>query len=67
MKVGKGKGVFGEILGVHHQKIYIFDDRVILGGANLSKNYFLNRRDRYLSINSRELSDYLFDYIQILS
>jgi CDP-diacylglycerol--glycerol-3-phosphate 3-phosphatidyltransferase len=53
VKVGKGKGVFGEILGVHHQKIYIFDDRVILGGANLSKNYFLNRRDRYLSIHSQ--------------
>jgi len=39
----------------------------VLGGANLSKNYFLNRKDRYLSILSPELSDYLFDYLQILS
>jgi CDP-diacylglycerol--glycerol-3-phosphate 3-phosphatidyltransferase len=45
-------GVLGEILGVHHQKIYIFDDRLIIGGANLSKNYFLNRKDRYLMIRN---------------
>ena len=51
-KVGSGKGVLGEVLGVHHQKIYIFDDRVVLTGANLSKNYFLNRRDRVISIDS---------------
>jgi CDP-diacylglycerol--glycerol-3-phosphate 3-phosphatidyltransferase len=52
LRLGQMKGVLGEVLGVHHQKIYIFDDRVILGGANLSKNYFLNRKDRYMSINS---------------
>ena len=40
--------VLGEIAGVHHQKIYIFDNSVILGGANLSHNYFLNRKDRYI-------------------
>lgn len=49
-KIGSGKGVVGEVLGVHHQKIYLFDDRVMLSGANLSKNYFLNRKDRILSI-----------------
>lgn len=49
-KIGSGKGVVGEVLGVHHQKIYLFDDRVVLSGANLSKNYFLNRKDRVLSI-----------------
>lgn len=67
LRVGSGKGVAGEVLGVHHQKIYIFDDRVVMGGANLSKNYFLNRKDRYLSIRSQQLSDFLFDYLQILS
>lgn len=66
-KVGKGKGVIGEVLGVHHQKIYIFDDRVVLTGANLSKNYFLNRRDRAMSIDSPELSDYLYEYLQIMA
>ena len=67
MKVGRGSGVLGEVLGVHHQKIYLCDDRVIMGGANLSHNYFLNRRDRYLCIHSPEFSDYLFEYIRILA
>lgn len=39
--------LFGEISGVHHQKIAVFDDTVIIGGANLSHNYFVNRKDRY--------------------
>jgi hypothetical protein len=38
-----------------------------MGGANLSKNYFLNRKDRYICIHSPELSDYLFEYLMILS
>jgi CDP-diacylglycerol--glycerol-3-phosphate 3-phosphatidyltransferase len=42
--------LFGEISGVHHQKIALFDDTVIIGGANLSHNYFLNRRDRYMKL-----------------
>lgn len=67
LKAGYGKGVIGEVLGVHHQKIYIFDDRVVLTGANLSKNYFLNRRDRCISIESPELSDYLYEYLQIIA
>jgi CDP-diacylglycerol--glycerol-3-phosphate 3-phosphatidyltransferase len=67
LQIGNGRGVVGEVLAVHHQKVYIFDDRVVMGGANLSKNYFLNRKDRYISISSSELSDYLFDYLQVLA
>ena len=67
LKIGYGKGVIGQVLGVHHQKIYIFDDRVVLTGANLSKNYFLNRRDRYIYIDSPELTDYLFEYLQVIT
>ena len=52
---------------MHHQKIYIIDDRVILSGANLSKNYFLNRKDRALMIDNPDLSDYLFEYVRILA
>jgi phosphatidylserine/phosphatidylglycerophosphate/cardiolipin synthase-like enzyme len=44
-------GVLGEIIGVHHQKMAIFDDRIIIGGANMSQSYFLNRKDRYLEFN----------------
>lgn len=48
--------------------MYIFDDRVIIGGANLSKNYFLNRKDRYYVIkNCTGLADYLFDYLSTLA
>ena len=42
------KGVVGEISGVHHQKFAIFDNKVIVGGANMSQSYFLNRKDRYM-------------------
>jgi len=38
-----------ELLGVFHVKAYIIDDELILSGANLSQDYFTNRRDRYLS------------------
>jgi phosphatidylserine/phosphatidylglycerophosphate/cardiolipin synthase-like enzyme len=43
-----GNKILGEVAGVHHQKIAIFDNNIIIGGANLSHNYFLNRRDRYM-------------------
>ncbi len=32
-----------EIFGVHHIKFYVFDDNVILSGANLSEDYFTDR------------------------
>ena len=66
-KIGFGNGIIGQIMGVHHQKIYVFDDRVVLTGANLQQKYFLNRRDRVMVIDDPKLSDYLFEYLQILS
>lgn len=42
--------LFGEVSGVHHQKIALFDDTIIIGGANLSFNYFVNRKDRYFKL-----------------
>ena len=38
---------FNEGLGLQHMKIYGFDNELILSGANLSKDYFTNRQDRY--------------------
>ena len=32
-----------EIFGVHHMKYYIFDNDVIITGANLSEDYFTTR------------------------
>jgi len=39
---------WNEIAGVQHMKAYIFDDDVIISGANLSKSYFTDRTDRYM-------------------
>lgn len=48
-----------EALGVQHMKIYIFDDNVILSGANLSDWYFENRHDRWVIFNEQpELCDF---------
>ena len=32
-----------EIFGVHHMKFYIFDNNVLITGANLSEEYFTTR------------------------
>ncbi len=56
-----------ELLAVHHIKVYIFDNKVILSGANLSDIYFQQRQDRYVEISSKPLCDYLLSVIQILS
>ncbi|CAD8065896.1 unnamed protein product [Paramecium primaurelia] len=51
-----------EIFNVHHMKWYIFDNRVILTGANLQEQYFINRQDRYMVFHeANELADYLDD------
>ena len=39
-----------EVAGVFHLKVYIVDDNLILSGANLSEEYFVDRVDRYLWI-----------------
>ncbi|KAK6349632.1 CDP-diacylglycerol--glycerol-3-phosphate 3-phosphatidyltransferase [Orbilia brochopaga] len=44
--------------GLQHMKLYGFDDEVILSGANLSKDYFTNRQDRYHLFSAKALTDY---------
>ena len=36
-----------EVIGVCHLKAYVFDDDVLISGANLSTTYFTKRQDRY--------------------
>ena len=56
-------GQFREACGVHHAKFAVFDDSVILTGANFESQYFLDRKDRYWIINNcKELADYLENY-----
>nr|KAJ3422705.1 CDP-diacylglycerol--glycerol-3-phosphate 3-phosphatidyltransferase [Polyrhizophydium stewartii] len=39
---------FNEVFGLQHIKAYVFDDDVIISGANLSSDYFTTRQDRYV-------------------
>ncbi|SJX61199.1 related to PGS1-phosphatidylglycerophosphate synthase [Sporisorium reilianum f. sp. reilianum] len=58
---------FNEGWGLQHMKIYGFDDDVVLSGANLSRDYFTNRRDRYLLIEGHEeIADYLHSLVQLV-
>lgn len=60
------KGIFNilpnficEILSVLHMKIYIFDSKVILTGANMDDIYFTTRLDRYFIIENVDLAKYI--------
>ena len=56
-----------EVQGTHHIKYYIFDNDVILTGANLSESYFTERQDRWYVIkNCKELADYLEGLTEVL-
>lgn len=39
-------------------KLYIFDDTLVISGANLSNDYFTNRQDRYYVIKDKKLTDF---------
>jgi len=50
---------WNETIGLQHCKVYIFDDSVIISGANLSDDYFSNRQDRYVLVeNCPKLADF---------
>ena len=57
-----------EVVGLQHIKAYVFDDRVILSGANLSSDYFTNRQDRYIVFdNNSQLSNYFSQLVSAIS
>nr|XP_002169178.3 unnamed protein product [Hydra vulgaris] len=59
---------FDETVNVSHVKAYVFDDTLILSGANLSVDYFTNRQDRYIIFrNNKILCDYFQDLIKTIS
>ncbi|XP_038591222.1 CDP-diacylglycerol--glycerol-3-phosphate 3-phosphatidyltransferase, mitochondrial isoform X2 [Micropterus salmoides] len=56
---------FNETIGVQHIKVYLFDDSIIISGANLSDSYFTNRQDRYVLLeNCSELADFFSDLVE---
>lgn len=55
---------WNELIGLQHMKVYLFDDEVIISGANLSQDYFTNRQDRYIMIEDKGLSDFYSDLVR---
>ena len=56
-------GGFLEIFGTYHTKYQIFDNNVILTGANLSEDYFINWTDWYFIIkNCPDFANFLDKY-----
>ncbi|XP_077258311.1 phosphatidylglycerophosphate synthase 1 [Temnothorax americanus] len=50
---------FNELIGLQHMKLYMIDNDLIISGANLSNDYFINRQDRYFVIEDcEELCDF---------
>ena len=59
---------WNEVLSVYHIKSYIFDNNMILSGANLSHDYFTSRIDRYVLFEDcPDLVRFYEDYFSILS
>ncbi|MEE4248180.1 MAG: hypothetical protein V2I33_22550 [Kangiellaceae bacterium] len=59
--------MFNEIMGVQHIKVAVFDNHVLLTGANLQEEYFTDRQDRYMVFkHCGELADYYDDLINII-
>ncbi|KAJ2612817.1 CDP-diacylglycerol--glycerol-3-phosphate 3-phosphatidyltransferase [Coemansia sp. RSA 1365] len=58
---------YNEAFGLQHIKGYIFDDDIIVSGANLSRDYFTNRQDRYMRISDQKFVDYFVGLIDAIS
>lgn len=46
-----------EVIGVYHCKFCVADNTVIITGANLSKEYFVSRQDRYWLMENKSKDD----------
>jgi len=51
------KNPLNEVAGVFHLKCYIMDNDMVITGANLSEEYYVDRTDRYLWISSSNGDD----------
>ncbi|KAJ3291472.1 CDP-diacylglycerol--glycerol-3-phosphate 3-phosphatidyltransferase [Borealophlyctis nickersoniae] len=59
---------FNEAFGLQHIKVYMFDGDVMLSGANLNTDYFVDRQDRYVMFrDSSDLAQYFNDLIRTIS
>ena len=59
---------WNEIVGLNHLKVYLFDDNLIMSGANLSDSYFTNRQDRYILIkDAPQLANFFHHLVRTVS
>ncbi|XP_067914457.1 CDP-diacylglycerol--glycerol-3-phosphate 3-phosphatidyltransferase, mitochondrial isoform X3 [Heterodontus francisci] len=59
---------FNETIGLQHIKVYLFDNHVIISGANLSDSYFTNRQDRYVLLHDcHEIADFFDELVNAVS
>lgn len=59
---------FNEVFGSQHVKCYVFDNNMIMSGANLSREYFLNKQDRYyLFLDNPLITKFYSELIGIIS
>eukprot|EP00092_Neocalanus_flemingeri_P027299 GFUD01029609.1.p1 GENE.GFUD01029609.1~~GFUD01029609.1.p1 ORF type:complete len:463 (+),score=141.61 GFUD01029609.1:102-1490(+) len=59
---------WNETVGLQHCKVYVFDDSLIISGANLSRDYFSARQDRYVVIEDCPgLADYYEGLVDTIS
>ncbi|XP_046407372.1 CDP-diacylglycerol--glycerol-3-phosphate 3-phosphatidyltransferase, mitochondrial isoform X2 [Ischnura elegans] len=59
---------WNEVFGLQHMKIYLFDDSLIISGANLSNDYFTNRQDRYMLVEDcPQLADFYDGLVSCVS
>lgn len=56
-----------EVVGVCHLKTYVFDDDVLISGANMSTTYFTKRQDRYhLFRNAAKLAAFVCSLVKVV-
>ncbi|KAL4612916.1 CDP-diacylglycerol-glycerol-3-phosphate 3-phosphatidyltransferase, mitochondrial isoform X1 [Arapaima gigas] len=59
---------FNETIGVQHIKVYLFDNSLIISGANLSDSYFTNRQDRYILLEDcHQVADFFAELVGAVS
>lgn len=59
---------WNELSSLHHMKLYIFDDHLVISGANLGDTYFTTRQDRYVLLRDcPALCDYFDELIRTVS
>ncbi|ORE00181.1 PGPS1 [Hepatospora eriocheir] len=55
--------IVNDFLSIFHIKCFIFDNEILLTGANLDDDYFTNRVDRYIIVKNDKLKKFIIEEI----